>query len=281
MKNKIAIFLLALMLIIGLTSSNAQAIVYDIEKDWTLYGDLNQNLIPGIGSMACGPTAAVNSFVYLENQYPGIYDHNLVPDLNADGVYHDTDDMIAVAQTLAESGYMNMTMADGTFHDNFIYGKWKYMEEQAPGMTIYDAQDTWDWTRPPVAAPDWFEKKNPTWEFIYNQLVGCEDLEILLSFFGDGGHYLTLTSFYFDDGNNNGIIEVDEDAWVDFIDPWTGAWGQASIHDGTQWLETDYYTGGWITMAASQSPIPEPTTIFLMGSGLFGLAYRFRKKKSA
>ena len=67
MNNKFAIFLLSLMLILGFTSSNVQAISYDIEKDWWLYGDLNQNTIPGIGPMACGPTAAVNSFVYLQN----------------------------------------------------------------------------------------------------------------------------------------------------------------------------------------------------------------------
>jgi hypothetical protein len=45
----------------------AHAITYDVSLDWTLYGDLNQRTIPDIGDMACGPTSAVNSFVYLQN----------------------------------------------------------------------------------------------------------------------------------------------------------------------------------------------------------------------
>ena len=50
-----------------------EATVYEIEKDYWLYGNLDQDDIPGIGACACGPTAAVNSFVYLENAYPCPY----------------------------------------------------------------------------------------------------------------------------------------------------------------------------------------------------------------
>jgi hypothetical protein len=275
MKKKITIFLLAILVILGLTSSNAQALLYEIEKDWTLYGSLNQNTIPDIGSMACGPTAAVNSFVYLQNKYPNIYDKKLVPDTNGNNII-DQAEMISVAQTLSGANYMNMDMVNGTFADNFIYGKWKYLEEVAPQSTIYHAQNNWDWIRPPVDQFDWVTQVVPTWDFLYNELLDCEDVEILIN--GDYNHYLTLTSFYWDDLNNDGIIDSSEDAWIDYIDPWTGAWGISDIWHSAGQIETNYGNGiSWISMSVAESPVPEPATMLLVGSGLIGLAGLRRK----
>lgn len=257
---------------IFLSAFNVQADTWTIEKDWTLYGDLNQNLIPGIGSMACGPTAAVNSFVYLENQYADIYGHNLIPDSDGDGIYHETEDLIAVAQILASPLYMNMDMVNGTFADNFIFGKWAYIEDNAPGTTTYQAQNFWDWSRPPVGQPDWVDQTIPTWDFLYDQLVACEDVEILIN--GDFNHYLTLTSLFWDDVTNSGMI--------DYIDPWTGLWSISTLGLGSDgFLYTDYGGGSsYISMAVKESPVPEPGTILLMGIGLLGFACRLRKKSA-
>ena len=276
-KFKFLLTLFCCNIIIFLSAFNVvQATTWTVEKDRTLYGDLNQNLIPGIGSMACGPTAAVNSFVYLENQYSDIYGHNLIPDSNGDGIYHDTNDLITVAQILAGSNYMNMDMTNGTFADNFIYGKYAYIEDNAPGTTTYQAQNFWDWSRPPVDQPDWVDQTTPTWEFLYNELAACEDVEILIN--GDFNHYLTLTSLSWDDVTNIGTI--------DYIDPLTGAWGESNIllgpsAIGNSSLITDYRSGNsYISMAVKESPVPEPSTILLMGIGLLGFACRLRKKSA-
>jgi len=253
--------------------------VYNVYHDWTLYGNLNQNDIPGVGNIACGPTAAVNSFVYLENMYPKVYDHKLIPDFNNNNIYHDTPDLVAVAQTLASPAYMNMGPG-GTYADNFIYGKWKYIEQNVPGKTIYKAQNSWDWTRPPVEQPDWVHQVFPSWDFLYREIRDCEDVEILINNSSD--HYLTLTSIFWDETTNSGKI--------DYIDPWTGSYGMADIFldlDGTAGpgpagsLYTNYAGGeSWVSMAVSES-VPIPASLLLMGSGLLGLGgFRFRKKLS-
>ena len=290
-----------------LWAANVQAqTIYEWWKDTTLYGNLDQHDVPVIGPQACGPTSAVNSFVYLQNAYPGIYGNSLVPavgttDVNADGATDFYDAMIETATVLGSAGYMNTGAATGTLWDNLLYGKHKYMEEKAPGMTIYEARVNdyfgWSWSNPPVAEPGWVTYGNgePAWEFLLAELEACEDLEIFLSL-PDFGHYVTLTGFHFDDQDDDGIIhwtDVNADgsftladtseAWLQFMDPWTGALGTANIHD--DWDGGPIFTSGlgtgWVMMAASESPIPEPATIVLLGSGLLGLGFRFRKKKPA
>ena len=39
-----------------------------------VYGDLKQSDVPECPARACGPVAAVNSFVYLQTKYPDIYE---------------------------------------------------------------------------------------------------------------------------------------------------------------------------------------------------------------
>lgn len=254
---------------ISLSALSAQAVTYDIQKDWTLYGDLNQNSIPGIGSMACGPTAAVNSFVYLQNSYPGIYGNYLVPDLNSTPDIYENDELVTVAEILAYD-YMSTDVVNGTWPDWFLYGKWDYIEDNAPGSTIYAAQSYWTWSRPPVPEPSWVLNVPPTWSFLYDELVASEDVEILIQ--GDYNHYLTVTGFYWDDVDDNGIIDGAEDAWIAYVDPWTGAWGISDIWNqdlgGFSAVATDYDGGvSYVSMVVGESPVPEPTTALLLASG--------------
>lgn len=253
------------------TSMQARGVTlnYDIQKELGLYGYLNQHVLtdfggPGDGNYACGPTAAVNSFMYLQNKYVGNYNGALVPGGN----------LAAVAQTLGTS-YMN-TLANGTtYHDDFIWGKYQYLETVAPGKTTYEAQDYWTWTHHTPFS--WVSQRYPTWSFLYNQLVHCEDVEILLSW-TSGGHYLTLTSFHWTDVDTDGVIDVSEGATIDYIDPWTGAWATSAIWHafdaGNPFLETNYHSGAWISMAVKESP--EPGTIALVAIGGLVLLRRRR-----
>lgn len=278
----------------------ASATTYDIEKEIALYGDLDQNLVPGWGNVACAPTAAVNSFVYLQNKYPEIYDNLLVPqqgvDLDGDGDVDQTDDMIAVVQKLGGQGYMNTQPAIGTYTDDFFYGKHRYLEEVAPGRTRYEAMSVTSWVNPPNRVPavpdpeepDWVASNTaPTWEFLYNELADCEDVEIGVRYDSGGGHCLTLTSFHWDDANDNGIIEQAENAWIDYMDPWGGVFGTSNIWSGSALvggtvynvIESDYGSGSWIAFAASESPVPEPVTAFFFGTGLAGVAGIVRRRR--
>ncbi|KPK86226.1 MAG: hypothetical protein AMJ81_01910 [Phycisphaerae bacterium SM23_33] len=272
---------------------------YNIQKPVNKYGNLDQHDIPNIGGCACGPTAATNSLAYLQNAYGGHYDTLLVPtqgqDLDGDGDVDSYDDLIAVAQTLGDANHMNCKCPGGTYWDMFIYGKQKYMEEVAPNKTVYAAQSSYLWglpggrpgpdDYPPAEAlPDWLEQNRaPTWQFIYDNLVACEDVEVLIE--GESfGHYLTVTSFSWFDADNDRVVDFAEGATIDYIDPCTGTnrnspiW-QNSYEDPLDlkyFFEEGGYTVAQITMAMKES-IPEPATLALLA--LAGGLLLIRRRK--
>jgi len=268
------------------TSAYAGAVrEYDIDKDpnHVLYGTLNQNAVPLWGNVACAPTAAVNSFVYLQNKY-NIYGNKLVNPNNQAG-------MIAAVQTLGTAPFMNTIANGGTFNDDFIYGKWLYLEQNAPGLTVYEAQDSFGWNvkrldnagnEQAIAKPDWVHQNNPTWQFLWDELFACEDVEIGLEYFNPSpdasGHMLTLASFHWIDAKKadgtdgpDDFIQKGEGATIDYVDPWTGAKGNSFLWQDplSGRLETSYGGGGWIHLAVSESPIPLPPALW---SGLALLA---------
>jgi hypothetical protein len=266
------LLILAICMVVAFVSltAPAYAVAYDIQKDLALYGYLNQNSMPifvdpvtGL-NIGCGPTSAVNSFVYLQNKYNWYYGNVLVPD----------NDAVAVATILGGANYMKTLTNWTTHHDDFILGKYNYLESVAPGKTVYAAQDYWAWT---TARPSWVAPIAPTWQFLYNELVACEDVEILLTF-SDGGHYLTLTSFHWTDADNDLIVDQSESAWIDYIDPNTGATGQSNIWQSSLGgiISCSYTSDAWISMAVKES-VPEPATIvLLMLAAACGLTFRRR-----
>ncbi len=302
----------AAVLVMSLTQG-VQAEEYSILKDPSKYGNLDQDDIPQGGQYMCGPTAAVNSFIYLQTAYPGVYDTSLVPlgssqgqDLNGDGVFGDSyDDMIAVAMTLAGAQYMNTKPnlmggggGAGTWDDMFIYGKTTYFEFMLPNHSTYAAQmkSQWGWVMdafgmprpadeiPPIPKPWWVQDlTQPDAMFLYNELNACEDVEILIVD-GDWGHYLTVTGLQWNDVNGNQLIESVENAWIYYIDPATGAPGASPI--GGQLIPGDplrvnygLFPMAELVMTVSESPIPEPGTMMMLGTGLMGLAGMFRRRR--
>jgi hypothetical protein len=294
-------WLTVLFVVMGLVAfaSVSQAndpVLYHVEKDVDLYGNLDQDDIPGGGEVDCGPTAAVNSFVYLENKYPITYDRSLVPDteIPPDGI-RDYDELVNAALMLAGANYMNTKPPGGTWYDMFVYGKYRYIEDQIPGVTAYQSQMLWAWgfpginpvrpadEIPPIPRPDWVtDLMYPTWQFIFTELHDCEDVEILLSWEG-GGHFLTLTGFNWNDADGDGIIDPEEGATMMYIDPATGDPSATGIWnvavDSEYEIMTNYETGSVITMAVSESPIiPEPATIAMVAMGMFGVIGLVRRK---
>jgi len=273
--------ILAIGCTLGPVTPEAQALLWEATKDWRLYGNLKQGDVPGIGPYACGPTAAVNSFVYLETAYRSIYDNSLTPRQGTN--YHDPpgvddyDDMIAAAVTLGGSNYMRTQQYHTTWHDLFIWGKRRYIELKVPGKTVYQAQDHWTWSDPALPRPSWVSPLRPTWNFIYTELAACEDVEVLLSGVTDLslGHYVTLTRFRWDDYSMAGSMH--------YIDPATGTERSCFIWREDGQIRTNYWGYGgnvsWISMAVSESPIPEPSTLLLLiGPGLIGVIM-FRKRR--
>lgn len=209
---------------------SAAATLYEAGHDQNLYGHLYQGDVPEIGSMACCPTAAINSFTFLQNKYPLVYETSLAskPPTSSD------------VQAIAGPSFMNTSIA-GTSDPLVFWGRYLYIESRSPFQTHYACQvsmrhgqpmhgDTddaaWPINRP---LPIYLENAPgpvavPTWQFLFQNLQQGSDVGVGITFLkADGsasnsGHCLTLNSFSFDDKNNNGIIDKGEGK-VSFVDP--------------------------------------------------------------
>ncbi len=117
--------------------ARAELIVYD--EDPSLFGDLDQHNTD-CKRNGCGPTAAVNSFVFLQNQYPLIYGDMLVPSATSTPTQTEQAD---VANDLGS--YMKTCCARGTYWGNFITGKQAYIDDVAPDTTVSSAQADYAW----------------------------------------------------------------------------------------------------------------------------------------
>lgn len=259
-----SILALSLTLVLML-APGVNATLYEILPD-AGYGNLDTGATHG-----AGPVAATISFIYLQNKYPSVYGNSLV-----------TDPLIT-AFTLASSPYMHTSLLFGTWVRDFVWGKYLYIEDNAPQTTGYLAQTVsqgdysssnpggWTSTRP---KPAWVTEGNPSWSFIYQELVKRTDVEIAL-FWGTGDenqHMVTATGLSFNDANEDGEIQLLENATLYYIDPNTGEAGTKHIWlNADGFLETDYVTGSCIKMAVSERPVPLPSTLLLFGSGFLGL----------
>jgi hypothetical protein len=260
-----------LALTFGLADRASADVIYDKTWDPSLYGGLDQHstLCP---DLSCGPSAAVNSFVFLQNMYPGIYGDNL-----AGPTY---ENWVDTANTLLDPKYMDCDCNNGgTTIDNFISGKENYLNDVVPGTTEVHSENYFDGANP----------VKPTWQFIFDQLMKGQDIEILVGFYDDtgarsgGGHYLTITGFTFDDLNGDGEIGANELATLYYVDPFDGKPDFNEVDMSNGFIDLMGYSEQYNTLveaAVAESPIPEPLTLSLFATGLVGIVV-FRRRNRA
>jgi autotransporter-associated beta strand protein len=262
---------------VGPRFTQASAVNYSVFQDASLYGHLWQLDIPdpAFNIHACGPVSAVNSYVYLQNVYPTIYGHKLVPDTSYSG-------LISLAMKLGDSttDYMKfMNLNYGMYHAQYITGQLTYMEEVSPGVTAYSAIDDQNWTG--VTPPSFVQTaKNPTWQSIYNGLRNNNVVDLL--FWGNYDHFIGVTGFQWLDANGDGTVQSSENAFIAYMDPYTGTTGTAQIFQnstgGLMWADysNPQYSGSAIYIAteltlgptaAALASIPPSTAYWHAGSG--------------
>ena len=258
------------VVMVGFTSQ-AQPVIYNIDLSGLGYGNISQNT-PGIinGANACVPTATVNSFFFLQNYY-GIT--GLGP---GNGSLTQANATNAVNELGADMGLTNNIGNNGVTQAGFIAGKWQYLSDHQLTNQI-----SMEWESVAVGGV------TPTWQWIYNQLMATQDVEVAFAWYGGSdGHCVTVTSFDFTDNTGRGIIDAGDPATLDFTDPWDGQHyvGTLSMNGGS--LELSYVGGaagagawGLIDAAVAESPIPEPSTFsLLIIGGLAGFRLLWRKR---
>ncbi len=276
-QGRIALLGLALFLWL---SPASYAELYQVQEDYSWWnqevtlGQLNQEPEASHGS---GPVAAVTSFLFLQHVYP-IYDNRLVTNIIYDTLL------------LASSTYMN-TSFSGTWVRDFVWGASKFTDVRVPGSTVYLGQAVpqgdWSifnpggWTAERYK-PSWLTEGNPTWWFIFLQLVQGKNVEISLSAGSDEARFLTATGINFNDANHDEVMASEENAELYFINPADGSTSFTHIWQtgAGELLQTDFAPGCYLTMAVSEGPVPLPSTLLLVGSGGLGLlAWRRRSSR--
>jgi hypothetical protein len=259
--------------VICLPISNAA--VLSATENANLFGTLDQ-ANTNCPNASCGPTAAVNSFVFLQNMYANIYpNHVLVP--TTDGNNPTQLEQAAVANLLATNTYMGTCAVCGTTIEDFIYGKNTYINTVDPNSTMFAAQISIAWRNPTAAGhmvpkPAYVQDNTAaTAQFIYNEIKAGEDVEVFVGFDTTGAHYLTLTGITWDNVANTGSMN--------FVDPSGGGRSSDNFTTVNGMLHfTNYGGGATVFHAVAESPVPEPGTIAMLTLGCVLLRLRWPRK---
>jgi len=263
-------------LLLALTSglvcagSGQPALATVIDEGANNFGHLSQNnpglagvCVQGVGgpSFACGPVAAVNSFVYLQTlKGPGgvsIYDNSLIAGGN----------LVNTATMLAGPNFMNcMACAGGTLIGNFSSGKMKWIEGSVPGKTVYSS------------------KQNHSIFDLLLDLSAGEDTELLVGFYDRtgarvGGHYVTLyMASSATEGKMLGFIDPDPNPASNVSDSYTVLGGPGPLLQINDYGPANDLAR--VEYAIDESPIPEPGTLVLVLSTVPLVGWAIRKRSS-
>jgi hypothetical protein len=255
----------------------AASVTYDIELDAANYGDINQTDVGPNSNVAghttennfCAPTATMNSFEFLQNEYPDTYGTN-------DALQGGTGSWLDAAKLLAGPDYMSTDPDTGTDENNWVGGKVGYLDKFAPGKTVFEGQDPlYTGTQAGID-----KTTKPTAMFLKNMLQAGEDIEIgITPASGDTGHVMTVSSIDWTDADSNGSFNTGDSLSIDGIDPAGGTTfnytltpaGNAGFAAGFMTFNGGPYGGYRLDAILAESPVPLPTAAlpgFLLLTGL-------------
>ena len=214
---------------------------------------------------ACGAVASINSFLFLENKYPNIYDNKLTPgaDRNANTDQVDGQEFGFDGWNVTGTerlGYYNRT---GTAAGDFLGTKEDWINDHAPHTTVFDSWYAGSSTHNRV----------PTSLDLGYEIRDQEDVEFFVqgtNFF----HVLTLTAVKCDDQGKCSIRYQDpNDPKVEQKADLTNTNGKLTF---TGVPGSKYAGTVTITAEFAESPVPEPATLLAIGAALAILAVRRR-----
>ena len=208
----------------------------------------------------CFAASAINSFIYLENQYPGIYGTSLTPAIA--GVKPNQTDMTDALRLSNMSGPILDNLAGWNL---FLQTKTTWVNTNAPGTTVI----TSDYPGSPNV------NGIPDINFLLSEIQSNEDVEMFIS--GGGiAHAIDLVSIGCTP-QSGCTIQYQDPNFPNKPQPITqltaGTGGYLTFTGLPGFPQTNFYT---IDAVFAESPVPEPSAWILAASALAAIALRKR-----
>jgi hypothetical protein len=227
---------------------------FSYSEDFSNFGKQRNRSCPALGGGICAATSEINSLIFLENQYPGVYGNKLTPGIQgAKPNQTDPSDTLlfgALYYGSTKGAYSAFVDAENQWFNTFAPGT-TYLESNYPGSPEYNGL--------------------PTLGFLASQIQQKEDVELFV--FGGGiGHAIDLTA----------ITCTASGCVIKYQDPNEPKFQQTSqlfygprgslIFQGLPGTDPKY-TQTFFTIGAAfgESPVPEPSSWILFGTGIAGL----------
>jgi hypothetical protein len=240
---------------------------FDYSNNFDNYGKQPNLCPPANPKGICAAVAAINSFIFLQNQYPSIYDNKLAP--NAGGAKPNQTD-VQDAEDFGVNGWQvggnpprqGYYPRPGDAYGDYLATKQDWIEDRVPGMTTYEARYAGRGGVPDIA-------------WLAEQIRKGQDVEFFV--LGEGFfHALTLVGVYckeadykkcgikYQDPNDPNTLQMQD----------LGMGGGGLSLDGVP--GSSFKGAVTITGAFAESPVPEPATVVFVAAGLLVVLWRRR-----
>lgn len=248
----------------------ADPVPFDYSNPFGDYGTVSNFFCPLDG--ICGADEAINSFVFLDTYYPGVYGTgSLIPgnDPNRDALWLAGTPGLSgwTGPNGPRQGYYNRTGGGGNPDQILQQTMEDWANDWAPGTTTFTSM---------IGSVNGF----PTINFLADEMSHHEDVELIVDIAGDGAHALSLTDIACDNS-------TPPNCSIRYQDPNNSAAEQSAnlFNSPTTPGELGFYyadgsANAFIRSAIGDSPVPEPSTWALFATGLAGLSgYRSLRNK--
>ena len=248
--------------------------IVDYSNPFTDYGTVSQPSCPIFG--ICGAVSATNSFVFLKNYYPKYYGGTTIDIGTKTNPTDASRDFADYGWTVNGITYTPYYSRNGNPQEDYLATIMDWLNGFAPRRTTFDGM----WSGRNVDG----RNSVPSWSFLVSEIKDHEAVQLFIKT-GEGNntqrHAINLTGINYDDTMS---CAIDFNCKIDFQDPNkpNNEFSNVQLtldNDGSlSFFDRDPLSNKiWSIYAAfSESPVPEPGTLWLVCIGIaaFGATTR-------